>query len=173
MGTIRRAGPRTGQARKSRESVAGQEPSRAELIRQVRRGFGVTQTQLAAAMGTSAKAIQSYEQGWRNVPTRVLMQLFVLLAVHRRRQVDKVPCWEIMNCPPKAREECPSYTIGDGQFCWLMAGASGRCQWRPAAPATGSPKDVLPCSSCEVIRRLLRATPVTPAGHAPVAAPAV
>lgn len=126
---------------------------RPEMVRRIRRSFGITQTQLAAAMGTSAKAIQSYEQGWRNVPTRALIQLLVLLAIHRRRQIDPAPCWEIKKCPQTARATCPSYTIGDGQFCWFVCAGARRCS--PDTKVAEDADDLLPCMGCEVIRRLL------------------
>ena len=48
------------------------------------RGFvifwGKTQNQLARLLGTSFKAIQSFEQGWRNVPAHTERQLLLLLA---------------------------------------------------------------------------------------------
>ncbi len=128
---------------------------RAESFRRIRKQLGVTQAQLAVAMGTSTKAVQSYEQGWRNVPTRVLVQLFVLLAIHRRRQVDKVPCWEIKKCSAEERENCPSFTIGDGQLCWFVT-AGGGCG---RIGDLGNRDDALmPCMGCEVIHRLLRST---------------
>ena len=131
---------------------------RPEMVRRIRRSFGITQAKLAAAMGTSVKAIQSYEQGWRNVPTRALIQLLVLLAIHRRRQIDPVPCWEIKKCPQRVRAGCPSYTIGDGQFCWFVCAGARRCAPDPKvadAADTADADDLLPCMGCEVIRRLL------------------
>lgn len=132
---------------------------RSETVRRIRRGFGITQAQLAKAMGTSAKAIQSYEQGWRKVPTRALIQMFVLLAIHRRRKLDPVPCWEIRQCPPEARAKCPSHTIGDGQFCWFVSAGAGACRCTPGSAASDGEDRLLPCMDCEVIRRLLRDTP--------------
>ncbi len=132
----------------------GADIPRSESFRRIRKQFGVTQAQLATAMGTSTKAIQSYEQGWRNVPTRVLVQLLVLLAIHRRREVDKVPCWEIRHCSLEKRETCASYTIGDGQLCWFVTAGGGGCD--AAAAATGQEDPLLPCMGCEVIHRLLR-----------------
>jgi len=126
---------------------------RSELVRRVRKRFGVTQAGLAAAMGTSTKAIQSYEQGWRNVPTRALIQLLVLLAIHRRREVDKVPCWEVRKCSPEQRQNCVSHTIGDGQLCWFLTGGGGGCCVPPGQ--TDADDALLPCMGCAVIRRLL------------------
>jgi len=127
---------------------------RSEVVRRIRQQFGVTQAKLAVAMGTSIKTVQSYEQGWRNVPTRALVQLLVLLAIHRRREIDKVPCWEIRKCRQTAREDCPSYTIGEGQFCWFVSAGATKCPTDLDTADTDD--DLLPCMGCEVIRRLLR-----------------
>jgi transcriptional regulator with XRE-family HTH domain len=39
-----------------------------------------TQKQMAKLLGTSIKAIQSYEQGWRSVPVSVERQFFFLVS---------------------------------------------------------------------------------------------
>ncbi|NOY83150.1 MAG: helix-turn-helix domain-containing protein [Kiritimatiellaeota bacterium] len=127
---------------------------RAQVVRHIRNLFGVTQVRLAAAMGTSVKTIQSYEQGWRRVPTRALIQLLVLLAIHRRREIDTVPCWEIRNCSPEDREDCANFTVGDGQLCWFVS--AGKCRCGLAQGDSDVNDDLLPCMACEVIRRLLR-----------------
>ncbi|MDP6490379.1 MAG: helix-turn-helix transcriptional regulator [Kiritimatiellia bacterium] len=67
----------------------------AQTVRHIRNELGRTQLELSDALGISAKAVQSYEQGWREVPTRVLIQLLVLLALYRKQKLDDVPCWEI------------------------------------------------------------------------------
>lgn len=41
-----------------------------------RKKLGKTQKQLAELLGTSLKAVHSYEQGWRSVPAHVERQLF-------------------------------------------------------------------------------------------------
>jgi len=123
---------------------------RAQTLKDVRAKLGRTQAELANALGVSVKAVQSYEQGWRAVPTRVLIQLVVLLALYRKHSMDDVPCWEIRECPRDRREGCPAFTIGRGQFCWFV----GDKDCRP--PAQTEPGDALPCMSCPVIQRLLR-----------------
>ena len=45
-----------------------------------------TQKQMAQLLGTSIKAIHSYEQGWRTIPVHVERQLYFLLT---RKLCDK------------------------------------------------------------------------------------
>lgn len=152
-----------GPARSAGTSAGG---SRAGVIRHIRGEFGATQAQLAMAMGTSVKAIQSYEQGWRNVPTRALLQLLVLLAIRRRRQVDAAPCWDILRCTPEMQKGCPSFTFGDGQFCWLVCAGGGKCRCASRRRVRRTRGDLLPCMQCDVVRRLLRSQPATGATDA-------
>ena len=42
----------------------------------IRHLLGKTQSQLARLLGTSFKAIQSFEQGWRNVPAHTERSYF-------------------------------------------------------------------------------------------------
>ena len=112
--------------------------------------LGRTQLELATALGVSVKAVQSYEQGWRDVPVRVMIQLLVLLALYRKHTMDDVPCWEIRKCTVAQRERCASFTMGRGQFCWFV----GSTDARPSASCTTDA--ILPCMGCPVIQRLLK-----------------
>lgn len=123
--------------------------SRAAAVRRIRGILGRTQAELAVALGVSEKAVQSYEQGWRDPPTRVLIQLFVLLALYRRQALDETPCWEIRKCSTSQRETCDAFTIGRGQFCWMIGS-------RNCVPASSEqPEPAMPCISCPVVQRLL------------------
>ena len=126
------------------------ERDRSATVKKIRGVLARTQAELAVALGVSEKAVQSYEQGWRDVPVRVMIQLFVLLALYRKQTMDDVPCWEIRKCQPALRESCPSFTVGRGQFCWLI----GSKQCRPPAAVGGEP--ILPCMACAVVQRLLK-----------------
>lgn len=120
-------------------------------VKNVRKILGITQAQLASALGISAKAVQSYEQGWRDTPDRVMIQLLVLLAMHRRKTMEDVPCWEIRHCNEEQRNSCPCFTVGQGLFCWLLG--SRTCQ------SEGNGEDrALVCSNCDVAQRLIRGT---------------
>jgi DNA-binding XRE family transcriptional regulator len=135
--------------------------NRHSTVQHVRGIMGRTQAELASALGISAKAVQSYEQGWRPVPTRVLIQLMVLLALYRRQNMEDVPCWEITRCESSTRERCPSFQVGRGQFCWFIG--SKAC----VPKGKKSPDDgLIPCMECAVIQRLLRG-PRSPAEELP------
>jgi DNA-binding XRE family transcriptional regulator len=46
----------------------------------IRRCLEKTQKQMAQLLGTSTKAIESFEQGWRNIPVHIERQMLFLLA---------------------------------------------------------------------------------------------
>ena len=54
-----------------------------------RQQLGRTQKQLSELLGTSLKSIQSFEQGWRNVPIHIERQVLFLLTLknYKARQV--------------------------------------------------------------------------------------
>ena len=89
-----------------------------------------TQKEMSQLLGVSVKAIYSYEQGWRSVPTHVERQIFFLLSRKRgARNLSKAkPCWTIKKCPPKRRRECPAYEYNAGKFCWLVNGTICECK---------------------------------------------
>ena len=124
----------------------------ADTVHKVRMLLGRTQSELAGALGISSKAVQSYEQGWRVVPARVLIQLLLLVALYRKQSGDDVPCWQVRRCDARQRSRCASYTIGDGRFCWFI----GDKKCRPDDAA--SRRATLPCMTCLVVKRLLEGT---------------
>lgn len=126
---------------------------RAQTLKDVRATLGRTQAELANALGVSVKAVQSYEQGWRDVPVRVMIQLVVLLALYRKHSMDDVPCWEIRHCDVELKEKCAAFTIGKGQFCWFVGNQECR---PPVVEGVDADADALPCMSCPVVQRLLR-----------------
>ncbi|MBA4387522.1 MAG: transcriptional regulator [Verrucomicrobia bacterium] len=115
----------------------------------IRQIMGRTQNELALALGCSPKAIQSYEQGWRPVPVRVMMQLLVLLALHRRPLAKNARCWEIRRCPEEQRRVCPAFTVSNGIFCWFVA--AKQC----GAEKHGRKEAIWVCMKCPVVRSLL------------------
>ncbi|MFC1516563.1 helix-turn-helix domain-containing protein, partial [Thermodesulfobacteriota bacterium] len=48
-----------------------------------RKKLNKTQKQMAQLLGTSLKAVHSYEQGWRSIPANVERQMFFLVANKR------------------------------------------------------------------------------------------
>ena len=124
--------------------------SKAKTLCEIRKTLGRTSAELANALGVSIKTIESYELGEKDVPSRVMIQLLVLLALFRQQSMVDAPCWEITNCKLEIREKCASFTVGRGQLCWYI-GAKTCVQANPAAK-----DDILPCMSCEVVKRLLK-----------------
>lgn len=116
-----------------------------------RKKLDKTQKRLAEILGSSTKAIQGYEQGWRFVPPHVERQIFFLLS--RRRQKGgtvPAPCWEIKKCPPERREQCPAWEFQAGELCWFINGTICECQ----AQKNWKEKMVI-CRECEVLKVLL------------------
>jgi DNA-binding XRE family transcriptional regulator len=111
-----------------------------------------TQKEMSQLLGVSVKAIYSYEQGWRSVPTHVERQIFFLLSRKRgARNLSKAkPCWTIKKCPPKRRRECPAYEYNAGKFCWLVNGTICECK----AQKNWKEKMKI-CRECSVMNDLL------------------
>ena len=117
-------------------------------MKQIRRSLGLTQAAVARSLGVSIRAIQSYEQGWRETPQAVMIQLLVLAAAYRSAALDGKPCWEVTGCSATQQKKCPCRLTG-GQLCWLVSGR--KC----AAAAKSEAGSLQPCLDCAVVRRLL------------------
>jgi DNA-binding XRE family transcriptional regulator len=87
--------------------------------------LGKTQTQMAQLLGTSLRAVESYEQGWRKVPLHIERQVFFLLAMTKRRTQTK-PCWVSQDCPEDTRNRCPAWEFQCGDLCWFINGTMCR-----------------------------------------------
>lgn len=93
----------------------------------VRKKLVKTQKKLAEMLGTSLKAIHSYEQGWRSIPIHVERQLYFLLAQKKQSLETRKACWTIKKCPPERREQCPAWEFQAGKFCWFINGTICEC----------------------------------------------
>lgn len=80
-----------------------------------------TQRELALLLGTSLKAIRSYEQGWRNIPTHAERQLYLLVSMKMKDKKQR-PCWVIKKCPPSQKKQCPAWEFQAGKLCWFING---------------------------------------------------
>ncbi|MFC1964100.1 helix-turn-helix domain-containing protein [Chloroflexota bacterium] len=111
----------------------------------IRHYLGKTQNQLARLLCVSIKAIQSYEEGWRNISPNAERQLLFLLALKRASDESSQDCWEIRNCPNEWKERCSAWEYQAGQLCWFINGTfcQGECQdnWE---------KKIEICRQCEV-----------------------
>jgi hypothetical protein len=115
-----------------------------------RRKLNKTQAQMAQLLGTSVKAIQGYEQGWRSVPAHAERQVYFLVSRMRGNKGDQRPCWVIKKCPPQQRKQCPAWEFRAGKLCWFINGTicEGNIQkdWKEKMEI---------CQFCEVLAPLL------------------
>jgi DNA-binding XRE family transcriptional regulator len=109
-----------------------------------------TQKQMAHLLGVSLKAVQSYEQGWRNIPSQVERQVLFFLALKMENPQRSLPCWEIRNCTAEMKEACPAWEFNSGHLCWFINGTF--CQGRPHR--SWKQKMVL-CKKCSVFESLM------------------
>lgn len=114
-------------------------------FRSFRQKFQKTQKQLSQLLGTSLKAIQSFEQGWRKVPVPIERQMLFLLSMKRRVVKDLKLCWDIRNCSPQIREACPAWEFNVGNLCWFINGTI--CRGKPQDSWSRKMKI---CRKCEV-----------------------
>jgi hypothetical protein len=89
---------------------------------QIRSHLGKTQEQMAQVLGTSVKAIQSFEQGWRNIPVYIERQVLFLLVMKRSHNKRQSPCWVVRKCAKETRQNCPAWEFRTGNLCWFING---------------------------------------------------
>jgi hypothetical protein len=105
---------------------------------------------MAQLLGTSIKAVHSYEQGWRKVPAHVERQVLFLVASSRGNRERRSPCWVIKNCPGERKKRCPAWEFRAGTLCWFISGTM--CEgtvhkdWR---------EKIQICRSCEVFSSMM------------------
>jgi hypothetical protein len=92
-------------------------------LKVIREALNKTQHEMAALLGVSARAVQSYEQGWRPFPPQVQKMAGLLFFLHHRKGPRKLPpCWKLRDCPPAIRDQCVAYQVQAGDLCWLITG---------------------------------------------------
>ena len=116
----------------------------------LRKKLNKTQKQMAQLLGTSLKAIHSYEQAWRSVPAAVERQMYFLVSRRVENPKRRKPCWVIKKCSPDQRKQCPAWEFKAGDLCWFINGTV--CE----GIVQKSWKDKMKiCRSCEVFFYLL------------------
>jgi DNA-binding XRE family transcriptional regulator len=109
-----------------------------------------TQKEMAQLLGTSLKAVESYEQGWRNIPVQVERQVLFFLALKMETCEQPAPCWEIRHCTHEMQKSCPAYEFNSGHLCWFINGTI--CQGK--LQANWKQKMTL-CKKCKVFTPLM------------------
>jgi len=115
-----------------------------------RNKLGKTQKQMAQLLGTSLKAVHSYEQGWRSVPPAVERQVYFLISKTNSKNKKQKHCWDIKKCSPEHKNQCPAWEFQSGDLCWFINGTicDGVVQnkWQDKMKI---------CRSCKVLKDLL------------------
>jgi len=88
----------------------------------IRSSLGKTQKQMAQLLGTSLKAVQSFEQGWRRIPVHIERQMLFLLAHSDSPSGKKGRCWSLRKCPVEKKRQCPAWEFQLGHLCWFING---------------------------------------------------
>ncbi|MFN2352938.1 MAG: helix-turn-helix domain-containing protein [Desulfopila sp.] len=97
-------------------------------FKQLRKRLGKTQKELAELLGTSLKAICSYEQGWRSIPTHIERQIYFLLSRKADDGSIQKNCWDILDCPDERKHKCPAWEFRSGKLCWFINGTICECK---------------------------------------------
>ena len=123
---------------------------RAEF-RKIRKKLDKTQAQMAQLLGISLKAVHSYEQGWRKVPTAVERQMYFLAVKQNTKKGKTKACWQIKKCSPELKVKCPAWEFGAGDLCWFINGTicDGKIQkdWKEKMKI---------CRTCEVLEPMIK-----------------
>ena len=118
----------------------------------MRRSLGKTQDQLAALLCVSTRAVQSFEQGWRRIPTYVERNMILYLSLRTSSDRNARPCWDTRNCPGEWRRNCFVWELQARHFCWFLNGTfcQGQIQesWKTKIQL---------CRECEVYEPVFRA----------------
>jgi len=110
-----------------------------------------TQKQMAQILGTSLKAVQSFEQGWRKVPVHIERQVLFLISNWGEGPRKSRPCWDIRGCSTKSREACPAWEFNLGHLCWFVNGTICRGEIQG-----GWPQKMKLCRTCEVFAQTVK-----------------
>ena len=120
--------------------------------------MGMSQSELAANLGVSLKAVQSYEQGWRSIPGSIEKLVFFYLSrLNRKSNPAAVDCWKITKCRAKKRGKCLVERLGAGEECWMVSGNTCNGAW---LKSWREKRTV--CFKCGVLLRHLRFLKGTP-----------
>jgi DNA-binding XRE family transcriptional regulator len=116
----------------------------------IRAQLGKTQNQMAQLLGVSLKAVQSFEQGWRNIPVHTERQALLLMVLKDSPLRKNQPCWIIKDCPKETRQDCPAWEFKAGQMCWMINGTICR-----GKPQKNWREKMKLCRKCDVLQNIL------------------
>ena len=122
-------------------------------FKKIRATLKKTQKETAQLIGTSIKAVHSYEQGWRKIPHHVERQMLFLIFRATRGKTDNVPCWDTFDCPDEKRHNCPAWEFKSGDLCWFINGTicSGQAH-------TNWQEKIAECKKCDLFKATFQDT---------------
>jgi hypothetical protein len=120
-----------------------------EEFSRIRHYLGKSQKQMAQLLCISPKAVQSFEQKWRQVPVYVERQLLLLLSMKANKGENIKPCWESKGCADAYRQVCIVWEY-KSRYCWLISGTmyEGKVQnnWQ---------QKIKTCRKCDVFQAMM------------------
>ena len=116
----------------------------------LRKRIGKTQKEMGELLGVSLKAICSYEQGWRTIPTHVERQLLFMLSCKSDHGNQQENCWDVLDCPTERKVQCPAWEFNSGKFCWFINGTICECK-----SCKSWEEKIKICKKCAVTKRFL------------------
>ena len=87
-----------------------------------RRVLGKTQNQMAQILCVSQKAIKSFEQGWRNIPSHIKREMLLLLSLKKSSGGSLPACWETRDCSVEWKKKCIVWELKVKYLCWYLNG---------------------------------------------------
>jgi hypothetical protein len=117
----------------------------------IRHYLGKTQNQIAQVLSVSLKAIQSYEEGWRKIPSHAERQLVFLLFLQKSRDKGQAPCWEVKQCPAEWKAKCAAWEYNAGTHCWFVNGTYCRGEYQ-----RNWEQKIALCRECEIFQPIMQ-----------------
>lgn len=121
----------------------------AHEFKRLREKMAWTQAQAALYLGVSEKAVQSYEQGWREPPDVLWKEFLLIIALKHGYPEGHRRCWQVMHCSVAVRDACFCARNMGGRFCWAT------CQATCMRHMGGEGRTIEDCLHCPVTRQFL------------------
>ncbi|MCP4156812.1 MAG: helix-turn-helix transcriptional regulator [bacterium] len=116
----------------------------------IRKRIKKTQKEIAGLLGVSKKAVESYEQGLRNIPSNIERILyFLLFKLNKDKFMVEEFCWDKKECPDTIRANCIAWIAKEGFFCWFITGKVCALEKRSQNPIEN-------CFSCSFFKNNLK-----------------
>ena len=116
----------------------------------IRNRLGKTQRELASLLCISPRTIQSFEQGFRKIPTGIERQILLYYYWEATKSKTFKPCWKITDCPVEWRESCAAWQHKAGHLCWFVNGTFCHGGYQESWE-----RKISICRECEVLKRIM------------------